>query len=315
MLSQEPDLAGLPEDLHTLAAAALSKDPADRPPASALYEASITLVSGQPTTAPDPQPASPTLVDDLVAHRWNVAPPQEDAWPSTRRTPRARALWAAGIAATVAAAVAIPAAVLYLSTVDRQPQSVARTPTNAASIPVAPAGAEPIGATTSPTTTPSPTTTQPATTAPTTPVATRAPAEPQPAYTRADDAQPTTDEWAAARETMTASERAIAAAINEDLGPFLRDEWDLPNGVWVTFNPKAQTMFLTVGPSTTVWTNGGDYTELRRAVMFAGCSYGKDKIRTDINWPYGRVVVVYRESVATAVVADYRDVTIGLCRV
>lgn len=316
VLSHAPELAGLPEDLHTLAAAALSKDPADRPQAAALYEASVTLLSGQPTTAPGSQPASPTLVDDLVAHRWNVAPPQEDAWPSTRRTPRARAWRAAAIAATAAAAVTIPAAIAYLSTVDKQPRPAAQTPTNAASTPVTPAGAEPIGATTSTPATPSPTTTQPATTAPTTPVATRAQVEPQPAYTRSDDAQPTTEEWAAARDTMTASERAVAAAINEDLGPFLRDEWDLPQGVSVTFNPQAQTMFLTVGPSTTVWTNGGDYTELRRAVMFAGCSYGNDKIRTDINWPYGRVVVVYRESMATAVVADYRDVTNGMsCRV
>lgn len=84
----------------------------------------------------------------------------------------------------------------------------------------------------------------------------------------------------------------------------------------VTFNPKAQTMFLTVGPSSIVQSNGGDYTDLRRAVLFTGCSYGNEKIRADINWPYGRVVVVYRESMATAVVIGYRDVTSGMsCRV
>ncbi|WP_436778228.1 serine/threonine-protein kinase [Yinghuangia sp. YIM S09857] len=315
VLSHEPDLAGLPEDLHALAAAALAKDPVDRPSAGALYEASAALLGGQPTTAPNPLPASPTLVDDLVAHRWDVAPHLEDAWPAARRTPRARALWAAVAAAAVTAAATIPVAVAYLSTADGHQQQ-AQTPTEApSSKPVAPARAESIAVTPTPTPPPS-TTTRPATTAAAAPAASRAPAEPQPAYTRADDTQPTTDEWAAARDTMTASERAVAAAINEDIGPFLRDEWDLAEGVRVTFNPEAQTMFLTVGPSSVVRANGGDLTDLRRAVMFTGCSHGNDKIRTDTNWPYGRVVVIYRESMATAVVMDYREVTNSMyCRV
>ncbi|WP_329579951.1 hypothetical protein [Streptomyces sp. NBC_01361] len=48
-----------------------------------------------------------------------------------------------------------------------------------------------------------------------------------------------------------------------------------------------------------------DYTDLRRSIMFAGCSYGNEKLRTDPIWPYGRVAVVYRESMAKPVIADY----------
>ncbi|MFF1569224.1 hypothetical protein ACFVY1_38230 [Streptomyces sp. NPDC058293] len=115
---------------------------------------------------------------------------------------------------------------------------------------------------------------------------------------------------------MTASEQDIATAINEDVGTLLRDEWALPDGVQVTFNRKAQTMFLTTGPSATVSQNGGDYTDLRRSIMFAGCSYSNEKLRTDLIWPYGRVAVVYRESMAKPVIADYREVTNGMrCRV
>ncbi|MGR6998801.1 protein kinase domain-containing protein [Yinghuangia aomiensis] len=312
VLSHEPDLAGLPVGLRCVAEAALAKNPADRPPAAALYEASVALLGDQPTVSAGPQPSVPTLIDGMVMQWWNV-PPREDAWPSPRRRRRARTLWAA---ATVVIAAATATAAIYTFARGGHQQPQAKAPAIAAPLPVPPAGAGPIGVTTAPSGTPSPATTQPVDTAPTTPVATRAQVEPQPAYTRADSAEPTNDEWAAARETMTASERAIAAAINEDLGPFLRDEWDLPEGVRVTFNSKAQTMFLTVGPSSIVQSNGGDYTDLRRAVLFAGCSYGNEKIRADINWPYGRVVAVYRESMATAVVIGYRDVTSGMsCRV
>lgn len=149
-----------------------------------------------------------------------------------------------------------------------------------------------------------------------TPAAAETSSEPQPAYSRSDNAQPTVEEWSAARDAMTASERQIAAGINKEVGPFLRDEWGLSDGVQVTFNPEAQTMFITAGPSVKVWENGGDYTDLRRSIMFSGCSYGNDKLRTDINWPYGRVAVVYRESMAKPVIADYREVTNGMrCRV
>ncbi|WP_406102438.1 hypothetical protein OG698_08675 [Streptomyces sp. NBC_01003] len=50
--------------------------------------------------------------------------------------------------------------------------------------------------------------------------------------------------------------------------------------------------------------------------MFAGCPYGNEKLRTDLSRPYGRVAVVYRESMAKPVIADYREVTNGMrCRV
>ncbi|MCF2533954.1 serine/threonine-protein kinase [Yinghuangia soli] len=318
VLTDEPDLSGLPEDLYNVAAAALAKDPACRPAASALHAVCVTMLSNQLTAVPGPQLAASTLVDAPATHHFWSVPAPDDVWPAPRRPSRARALWAAAAVAAATVAVAGTAVVLAAA-LDGHQEPQAEPPSSTSSTTASPVAAAPgEGVTTLTPTSPAPsaTTTEPAARPATTAATPREPAEPQPAYTRSDPAEPTTEEWAAARDTMTASERAIAATINEDLATFLRDDWDLPEGVRVTFNPKAQTMFLTVGPSPVVWNNGGDYTELRRALMFSGCSYGNEKIRADSNWPYGRVVVVYRESMATAVIADYREVTRGMsCRV
>ncbi|MFF2506350.1 serine/threonine-protein kinase [Streptomyces sp. NPDC058067] len=305
VMSQEPDLADLPEDLRRLAASALSKNPADRPSARVLGERCVGLLEHQDTHVLPQQHGAPTLVDGLVAGCWDLPSAQADVWPPARHEGHVRRY--ALIAAAAVGVLVIAAAVVYATTLRKQQEPSAAAPHSTASASSSPA---PLSAS------PSPPSANPATLAASTPTATEAPAKPQPAYTRSDNTQPTVEEWAAAHDAMTASEQNIATAINEDVGAFLRDEWALPDGVQVTFNPKAQTMFLTTGPSVTVSENGGDYTELRRSVMFAGCSYGNEKLRTDISWPYGRVAVVYRESMAKPVIADYREVTNGMrCRV
>ncbi|MER5960264.1 protein kinase [Streptomyces sp. NPDC001893] len=305
VMSQQPDLADLPDDLRRLAASALSKEPGGRPTARVLGERCVRLLEHQDTHVLPQQHAAPTLVDGLVAGFWDLPPVQADVWPAARREGCVRRYGL--IAATAVTVVTIAAAAVYATTL-RKPQeppaAAPRSTTSAASTPTPLSASPPLRSA------------NPATVAASTPAATEAPARPQPAYTRSDNTQPTAQEWAAAHDAMTASELDIATAINEDVGAFLRDEWALPDGVQVTFNLKAQTMFLTTGPSATVSQNSGDYTDLRRSIMFAGCSYGNEKLRTDPSWPYGRVAVVYRESMAKPVIADYREVTNGMrCRV
>ncbi|MFJ5099371.1 serine/threonine-protein kinase [Streptomyces sp. NPDC088557] len=305
VMSQEPDLSGLPEDLRRIAASALSKEPDDRPTMRILSEECIRFLEHQDTHVLPQQVSAHTVVDTLVTSHWNAPPGQVDAWPIARSDGRARRY--SFIAAAALTVLSIGAAAMYAATFHAGQElpsaaSASTAPTTSSPLPVAASIR--------------PTSTTPSATTASAPAATEAPSEPQPAYTRSDNAQPTVEEWSAARDAMTASERNIAAAINKEVGPFLRDEWGLSDGVQVTFNLEAQTMFLTAGPSVTAWENGGDYTDLRRSIMFSGCSYGNDKVRTDINWPYGRVVVVYRESMAKPVIADYREVTNGMrCRV
>ncbi|MBT2393932.1 hypothetical protein J7E87_32110 [Streptomyces sp. ISL-1] len=88
----------------------------------------------------------------------------------------------------------------------------------------------------------------------------------------------------------------------------------------VTFNPHAQTMFVTFGPGT--YPEGQDYqddpdwTDNRRSLMFGSCSQAQQTFHDDITWLYGRAAVVYRESMASPVIADFRDVThTDSCRV
>ncbi|MFD8013535.1 serine/threonine-protein kinase [Streptomyces sp. NPDC059762] len=320
VMSQDPDLAGLPEALALLVADAMSKEAGDRPTATCLSSACRALLAEENTQILAQDDSAPVPPDGLDSVHWTLPAVPEETWPTGRGQGRARK--AGYIAAAAAAVLAIAATAVYASTaLGRQAPSAAAASAlpsaspSVSSTPATPSSAPPASSV-------PPARTAAAVTAASSPTATTpkatvtATAEPQPAYTRSDYAQPTITEWSAARDAMTSSERGIAASINKELQGFLRDEWALPEGVQVTFNPEAQTMFLTVGPSTTVWENGGDYTDLHRSMMYTGCSLGNEKMRTDITWPYGRVVVVYRESMANPVIASFREVTNGMnCRV
>ncbi|MEU3480830.1 serine/threonine protein kinase [Streptomyces sp. NPDC033754] len=313
VMSQDPDLTGLPEDLALLVTSAMSKEASDRPTAQSLSKECIGLLGHQSTHVLLRHDSAHTLVDGLVTDRWSPPPMHADIWPTPRPSGRARRY--SIIAATAVGVLSIAAVAVYASTVrERQAPSIATAPTSTPTSPSSSPSSS-AAASTAAVSVP-PKSTGPTAVAVNTPTTVTPTAEPQPAYTRSDYAEPTLGEWSAARDAMTASERGIATAINEELKAFLRDEWGLSEGVQVTFNPEAQTMFLTAGPSVTVWENGGDYIDLQRSMMFTGCSRGNDKLRTDISWPYGRVVVIYRESMANPVIASYREVTNGMhCRV
>lgn len=89
---------------------------------------------------------------------------------------------------------------------------------------------------------------------------------PSPAYTRSDSTQPTVDEWVGARVPATQAEKAAAQRLRDGAAPVLQGQQYTGDEVTITFNPSAQTMFVTLGP--------GIYPE--------GQSYQDDAAWTDI---------------------------------
>ncbi|MFE9659222.1 protein kinase [Streptomyces sp. NPDC005955] len=306
VMSQDPDLSGLPDDLRLVLTRALAKEPEDRPAAPTLREDCVRLLEAQDTHVLPRQGASPTPVDDLVTDGWHPVPLQQaEAWPAPGSSGRARRFTLVGASAIGLSGVV--AGAVFAFPPQKEPASRGdRTSPTTTVAPAASASSSPLG------TVPSPA----ATVADDRATAAAPPAEPQPAYTRSDRAEPSLQEWSDARDAMTASERKIAASLSEETSESFRRVQEPPDGLHVTFNPEAQTMFLTMGPLVNTGEEGLDHTDLRRSIMFAGCTQGNHKLRTDLTWPYGRVVVVHRESMASPVVSDYREVVnIAHCRV
>ncbi|MFJ6901735.1 serine/threonine protein kinase [Streptomyces hokutonensis] len=312
VMSAEPDLEGIPADLRRLVEQALSKKPSDRPSAAELEDACTTLLAAQATAVISPaghQP--PTLISDLVSLHWDLPPEDEPSWPGPSRRSRARLYLAVGAAAAilgglggaVAASQSSHASRGQASAPSSRPTTITGTPTLAAKHSPSRPGSP----------TPSVSAAQLASENPQA-------GAPSPAYTRSDSAQPTVDEWYAARLPATSAERAAAQRLVKDTASIFQGQQYLGESVTVTFNPKAQTMFVTFGPGT--YPEGQDYhddanwTDNVRGLMFDGCSEAAQDFSNDTTWPYGRAVVVYRESMASPVIADFRDVThIDSCRV
>ncbi|MGW0206684.1 protein kinase domain-containing protein [Streptomyces sp. NPDC003233] len=313
VISADADLDGLPADLRPLVEQALSKEPSKRPTAAELARECGALLATQATAVLSPagqQP--PTLIADLVAQHWDLPPQDDPTWPAPpRRRSRARLYLAVGATAAVLGSLG-GAVAASQSGAANQPAaaSSSRTPTADSA------------ATTAPRHSPSHTSTPASSSSAvplTSPSMQRAVA-PAPAYTRNDSAQPTVDEWVAARVPATPAEKAAAQRLVNDTASFFKGQQYMGGDVAVTFNPQAQTMFVTFGPGT--FPEGQDYhddpnwTDDVRSLMFASCSEAQQDFGQDTAWPYGRAVVVYRESIATPLIADFREVThIDSCRV
>ncbi len=114
VMSADPDLAGIPDDLLALVTSALVKAPQERPTAAALAGQSTALLAAQSTQILQPEATAPTLVGDVVTAGWEGLPPSEDdpAWTLARRRVARRRLWLSAAAAATGFAVA--AASTYL---------------------------------------------------------------------------------------------------------------------------------------------------------------------------------------------------------
>ncbi|MER5916518.1 protein kinase [Streptomyces sp. NPDC001982] len=314
VISAAPDLDGLPADLRPLVEQALSKEPSKRPTAAELERGCTELLATQETAVLSPtgqQP--PTLISDLVSLHWDLPPEDDPTWPAPpRRRSRARLYLAVGAAAAVlgglggavAASQSSGATQNHASASSSQPPAVDSTATAAPGHSPSRTGNPAPSSAAVPLTSPSP----------------QRAVAPSPAYTRSDSAQPTVDEWVAARVPATPAEKAAAQRLVNDTASVFNGQQYMGDDVVVTFNPQAQTMFVTFGPGT--FPEGQDYhddlnwTDIVRSLMFASCSEAQQDFGQDTTWPYGRAVVVYRESMATPLIADFRDVThTDSCRV
>ncbi|MEU4616633.1 serine/threonine-protein kinase [Streptomyces umbrinus] len=304
VLSAAPDLDGIPDDLRSLVEQALSKEPSDRPAAAELSDTCTQLLAAQATAVLSPAGQQPTLPADLVSTHWDAPPETGPAWPDPpRRRNRTRLYLAVGAAAVLLGSLAGALAATQSS---HTAQGQAPAPGSQTNPAAATAAAQestppPVPATSS---------------APAPPAASQRPqpaVAPSPAYTRRDDAHPTIDEWASARVPATPAEKAASQRLINDAARVLAGQQYMGNTVTITFNPTAQTMFVTFGPGT--YPEGQDHhddanwTDIVRSLMFGSCTEAQQAFSNDITWPYGRAVVVYRESMASPTITDYRDVT------
>ncbi|MFD9796863.1 hypothetical protein ACFWXK_38640 [Streptomyces sp. NPDC059070] len=145
-------------------------------------------------------------------------------------------------------------------------------------------------------------------------------AAPSPAYARSNNTQPPTGEWAAALVPATLAEKAVANQLLHHAGGIVYGSAHAVDRLTVTFNPQAQTMFVTFDlgtyPEGQSHRDDARWGENRRSVMFGSCSQAQRSFHDDITWPYGRAAVVHRGSMACPIIADFRKVTrTNSCRV
>ncbi|MFE2473702.1 serine/threonine protein kinase [Streptomyces mirabilis] len=311
VISAEPDLDGMPADLQRLVEQALAKELSDRPNATELACHCTELLAAQTTAVISPGGQQPTPISDLVSLHWDLVPEGEPAWPAPpHRNSRTRLYLAVAAAAAVLGSLG---GALAASQSSNTAQSQADAPsrhTAAATVTTAAQKSTPRAD-------------RPASSPPAAPADSLSPqrvAVPSPAYTRSDNAQPTIDEWVAARVPATPAEKTAAQRLIGNAAPVLQGQQYMDDNVTVTFNPRAQTMFVTFGPG--IYPEGQDYrddanwTDIVRGLMFGSCSEAQQDFNNDTPWPYGRTAVVYRESMASPTIADFREVThIDSCRV
>ncbi|WSL83688.1 serine/threonine protein kinase [Streptomyces sp. NBC_01724] len=126
VMSGEPDMAGMPDDLLVLVTSALAKEPRDRPTAAALAEECTALLAAQATSVLSPSTDTPTAVGDLVAAQWHMPERDDAVWTlAKRRTIRRRAGLLAAVAVTTLA-VALGGAYTFLGQAlpDKHPSSL-----------------------------------------------------------------------------------------------------------------------------------------------------------------------------------------------
>ncbi|GAA3134850.1 hypothetical protein GCM10017687_58960 [Streptomyces echinatus] len=313
VLSAEPDLDGMGDDLRQLVGRALSKEPSDRPAVSELAQPCGELLASQTTAVTGPADApQPTLIADLVGLNWDQ-PSDEQIWPAySKHTSRTRLYLTVIAAAVLVGSLGGALLATQSPTAARGPVS-APGGQKASAAGLTPAAQHSASPATGPALTasdvPSPSLPSP-----------RSTAAPSPVYTRSDSTQPTVDEWAAARVPATQAEKAAAQRLHDGAAPVLQRQQYLDDEVTVTFNPSAQTMFVTFGPG--IYPEGQSYqddaawTDIVRGLMFGSCAEAQQDFHDDITWPYGRAAVVYRESMASPLIADFREIThTDSCRV
>ncbi|MGW3130671.1 serine/threonine-protein kinase [Streptomyces sp. NPDC001123] len=106
VLSTEPDLDGVPDDMLSLVTACLAKDPGHRPSSAAVAQKTAELLGEQATQVLGDVHDRPTEVPNLIAEQWHPPTLEDPAWPATAIRPPYRRAPLIAVAAAVFAAAA-----------------------------------------------------------------------------------------------------------------------------------------------------------------------------------------------------------------
>ncbi|MFF2502364.1 serine/threonine protein kinase [Streptomyces sp. NPDC058067] len=294
VMSAQPDLDGLPDELREPMMKALVKNPAERISAEAAAEECARLLARQATqvlgAAAEPEQ---TRISDCLTAEWNLPSMEDPAWSRPASPRRKRALITAAVTAIAVAAVSGGIVTFYSGgdhadvtlTSDRTASS---TPSTEISTPISASRTTAAGAPAENTSTPAidPRTIR----IPKDPLA----GVPNPAYTRAaDETQPVADEWRASTTASSPEERDAEKAIRDRMSSMLATKDMAFMKPTITFNLRAQTVMVTGGPVPQLPENYQDV--FRRAGQMAACSALAHRLKNDsTTWPYGRFAIYWK---------------------
>ncbi|MFI6645214.1 protein kinase [Streptomyces sp. NPDC050504] len=228
VMSEEPDLHGLPGDLRAVVSSALAKEPGSRVTARAAAEECVALLAAQATQVA-PAVAEPTLASDLVTAQWDVPTEDDPGW----RRPTRPSVRLIGIAVAVGAAIGgLAGGVLALQPDGTETTSSSSRPyadgshaTTAAMAPSAPPTA-----------------------------GTRAQAgpasSPSPANTDADANEATISTWRAARRAKGEAEIETGSALGHDIGIGVGEDYGYIGEYDVSYAPSRREIYIAIsGPT------------------------------------------------------------------
>ncbi|MET7286459.1 serine/threonine-protein kinase [Streptomyces sp. NPDC005573] len=297
VMSEDPDLAGIPEPLREILEKALAKDPSERLPAVAAGEACARLLASQATQilGGDGGQGS-TRVGEPVVAEWDLPALDDPAWRTPSWSARTRIAAAVLVAAAMVggvagATLAFPAGddgnVPGRTNVAKSSPGGLATSTSAATPANAPTAAGPVDGADG------------AGDAPADPRSAVVPSDPLAgvagaAFTRAGDVtEPTPDEWRASTLAATSEEKGAATAIQDRMRAVLATkDMDFMTPT-VTFDKRAQTVMVTGGPISQI---PEDHQEVfRRAADVAACTALAYRLKDHpTTWPYGRFVISWK---------------------
>ncbi len=296
VMSGEPDLDGVPETLRDTVVQALAKEPGERPAAAAVAERCSRLLAAQATQVLAADAGrEPTRTGTLVTSEWHIPAADDPAWRAPAPASRRRTLLAVLVAAAVLGAAT--GGVLAFRGGGHDTQAGRRGAGTHATGAPAGASAAPRADRTAPT--------SPAATpvgeapSPSDPRRIPVPVDPlagvsDPAFTRAgDESEPTSDEWRTSVGASAPGETAVDRAVRADTTSMLATkDMDFMTPT-VTFDKRAQTVFVTGGPVSQL--PDDDREVFVRAGETAACTALAHRLAEDPTaWSYGRYAVVWK---------------------
>ncbi|MFC7909621.1 serine/threonine-protein kinase [Streptomyces nigra] len=291
VMSEDPDLEGVPDDLREIVERALAKDPSDRISADvAAQESSQALALQATQVAASDGVLEPTQVGELVTAEWDMPTLDDPSWQAPLLPSRKRTLVTVLVAAAVAGGIA--GAALALPSVGADGARPAESPAGAAT---AAAATQADGADDHPEAAAVPGDQAEPSADPREAVV---PSDPlagvnDPAFTRdGERSEPTADEWRASIAASSPDETAVEKTIRDQMTSMLATKDMDYMEPTITFNKRAQTVMVTGGPISQI---PEEHREVfRRAGDIAACTALAHRLKDNpTTWPYGRFSVYW----------------------